>query len=116
MVSHEHRDSLETVDPHGLLFGQDDHDHAPRVLLRVPAAGPGRGFISGLPRGTAPNNGGVGVSVAAGGYCIVLAFAHRRGGGLDWLVRHQALRHEPARPERLVRIRHGHGAGRGALR
>ncbi len=27
MVSHEYRDSLETVDPHGLLFGQDDHDH-----------------------------------------------------------------------------------------
>ena len=27
MVSHEHRDSLETVDPHGLLFGQDDHDY-----------------------------------------------------------------------------------------
>jgi UPF0755 protein len=27
VVSHEHRDSLETVDPHGLLFGQDDHDH-----------------------------------------------------------------------------------------
>ncbi len=27
MVSHEYRDSLETVDAPGLLFGQDDHDH-----------------------------------------------------------------------------------------
>jgi peptidoglycan lytic transglycosylase G len=27
VVSHEYRDSLETVDPHGLLFDQDDHDH-----------------------------------------------------------------------------------------
>ena len=47
MVSHEYRDSLETVDPHGLLFGQDDHDHAPRSYYeRYPPLHPAEGSIA----------------------------------------------------------------------
>lgn len=38
MVSHEHRDSLETADPHLLLFGHDDHDHAVSYAERYPTA------------------------------------------------------------------------------
>lgn len=43
MVSHEHRDSLETVDPHGLLFGQDDHDHHLASYYEYPPLHPAEG-------------------------------------------------------------------------
>ena len=51
MVSHEYRDSLETVDPHGLLFGQDDHDHHPASYYeRYPTMHPPEGSYPALHR------------------------------------------------------------------
>ena len=53
MVSHEHRDSLETVDPHGLLFGQDDHDHDHHLASyyeRYPALHPAEGSYPAIQR------------------------------------------------------------------
>lgn len=49
MVSHEYRDSLETADPHVLLFGQDEHDHATFYPGRYPT-GPGANYPHPVPR------------------------------------------------------------------
>jgi len=50
VVSHEHRDSLETVDPHGLLFGQDDHDHHLASYYEYPTLHPAEGSYPALHR------------------------------------------------------------------
>ena len=97
MVSHEHRDSLETVDPHGLLFGQDDHDHHLASYYEYPPLHPAEGSYRALPRHRAEQRRRQRQRRDRRAACvvdmrIVAAVA-------DWLVRGETLRHEPARAE-----------------